>query len=495
MTKEKKPSNLSTPLSKYKREGKKLLPPLAQLDNLHNSSWINDRFPAMLWVALIISSLDREKYMRVFYSVFEWLRLNKQSLNGLTLSDIEEYPDHKRKEFLQLLIGLDPTMSEILRPLLLFEQLPAHKSWQEAIGVTADPKEDWQRLAQSVYTCFSHQAQGATDSKWVRLMGLIIIGKMQFTARSQESVEGVLGYPKVGDQRRIQPFIRSSEIALASLIDPKWPRVFWEACRKDTDCIAALENDKELREEYPTISEKAKCLHSKQAPQIRGKLIEHFFQTASTTAIDSRHESVFGLAFYALDMFIESNIMLTSTGATGRLHNRAILEAYFQLAFLLKKENLKKPIWDQYRQYGSGKLHLIWKKLKEEGMDASMISMPALEYLANEDKMTEFASITVGNWVNMDLRKISNAIGENKMYEKYYGYVSGYIHADWGAIREASFQLCLNPLHRMHRIPNYRLPTHLPGSGEDNRLIVNKILRAVDKSYPEFKHRFKKPQS
>ena len=494
MTKKKKPSDLSTPLSKYKREGKKLLPPFAQLDNFRNSSWVNDRFPEMLWAALIIDSLDRDKYICAFRAAFEWLKLNKQDLNGLTLSDIAKYPNHKREELLQLLTGLDPLMREILRPLLLFKQLPAFESWKKALDVTADPKEDWQRLAVSVYVCFPHQGQGATDSRWVRLMGLIMIGKMKFTPESRESVEGVLGYPRVGDQRRIQPFIRSSEIALASLIDPEWPRTFREVCRKSTNCIAALETDEKLRKEYPTISEKEKRFHGKQAPQIRNRLIEHFFQTASTTAIDARHDAVFGLAFYALDMFIWDNITLASSTATGRLHNRAILEAYFQLAFLLKKEKLGEPIWDQYRQYGSGKLHLIWKKFKEEGMDAGMISMPALEYLANEDKMTEFGSITIGNWVNLDLRKIGNAIGENEMYEKYYSYVSGYIHADWGAVRETSFQLCLNPLHRMHRIPNYRLPTHLPVSGEDNRLIVNKILRAVDKAYPNLKHRFKKPR-
>lgn len=117
-----------------------------------------------------------------------------------------------------------------------------------------------------------------------------------------------------------------------------------------------------------------------------------------------------------------------------------------------------------------------------------IVDAQAMGHIANEDKWQEYVPINLGNWDTSDLRTISTQVGEKELYDKYYPYTSGYIHANWGAVREASFQMCLNPLHRMHRIPRFGLPV-LPNSTEDCRYLVNKIFELVDELYPSFKDR------
>ena len=50
-----------TPLKDHQRDGKTLLPPFSTLGKMNFSSWVNDALPDMLWAALLIGGLGRDK--------------------------------------------------------------------------------------------------------------------------------------------------------------------------------------------------------------------------------------------------------------------------------------------------------------------------------------------------------------------------------------------------------------------------------------------------
>jgi hypothetical protein len=377
---------------------------------------------------------------------------------------------------------------------LLLADLPAYDDWKSALNVDPVPEEDWDRMARAVGKVMFHQTQEATDCRWVKLVGSILAGKVHFTKGQEEIVESFNRYPNYGDQRKVRPSIRSMEM-METLTDPKyqWAKKFWDYCYENTNCIPEINENSVtgLKRKQSEITKHKKHYYS-VTPGIRNALLTYFFKTSKTTAIDSWHETVFGIAIYALDIFIQNFLLLTSATPAGRVSARIILEAYLTLAYLMHKEEQGKMLWDAYRNYGTGQISLIERKYEDQNYSSAMVDLKKMDAIANEDKWSEFFPINLGHWDVSNLRQISIEIGEKELYDKYYDYSSGYVHANWGAVREAAFQSCYNPLHRQHRIPSYGLPI-LPNVNEDCRELINKILDLVDKAYPNFRKRIARP--
>ena len=120
-------------------------------------------------------------------------------------------------------------------------------------------------------------------------------------------------------------------------------------------------------------------------------------------------------------------------------------------------------------------------------------NLDEMNFLANEDKWVEFVPINLGHWDSANLRKMSESVGLKDIYDKFYNYTSGFMHGNWGAVRESVYQTCVNPLHRRHRIPTHDLPL-MPSTTDDAREIMNSIFDCLEKAYPKFKKRFTSPK-
>ena len=78
---------------------------------------------------------------------------------------------------------------------------------------------------------------------------------------------------------------------------------------------------------------------------------------------------------------------------------------------------------------------------------------------------------------------MSEDSGTKGDYDRFYGWASGYVHGQWGALRDTGLTHCMNPLHRFHRVP---LPWHrmMSDSLTDAVGLVNSILDTVERAYP-----------
>jgi hypothetical protein len=170
---------------------------------------------------------------------------------------------------------------------------------------------------------------------------------------------------------------------------------------------------------------------------------------------------------------------------------RSLVEVYVNLAYLLKQDS--EDLWLQYRQYGTGQSKLAFLKIADGGGELpKYVSTRTLEALANDDMWQEFVDIDVGHWAGKDLRRISEKAGVKDVYDKYYDWPSSFVHGQWGAVRNTVFDFCINPLHRLHRIP--RPPRlDLEDVGWDGVLLGNLVLDLVDVAYPGFGHRLADP--
>lgn len=492
-------------LPHHKQHKKQLRPPMLQLEGMKPSSWIDDRMPEMLWAVLVVGNVERDEALNFFRHIAKFVQENPDCYD-VTMSGIDKFSEAKKKEFIEKAVSWSGEVKSALRALLLFESMPAVVEWKKMLG-EAVPEEDTQKVVSGIEKVYWHQSQEATDCRWIKFFCMILGGKMKFAKQMEESVRGVFEYPNYGDLRHVRPFIRASEIGLGMQDageGPKensWPFNFWKECFDKTGCAPEEAVSKKIEARSKNLSqemEKARVHHFKETVTLRNKLIDHFFSTSKTSGIDPRHEGAFGLALYGLTLFIEIIFYRAPLSITGRMALRSLVEIYITLEYLKKQEKAEPEIWGNYRVYGNGQLKLIYLKLQELGQKISSIEIDDLDHLANEDQSVEFVPINLGHWDSLDLRKISGEIGQKDIYDKFYNYTSGFTHASWGAVRESVYQNCINPLHRLHRIPTFDLPLMLSVT-DDAEEITNKILESLSGLYPKFDFRLtpahKRPES
>jgi hypothetical protein len=171
-----------------------------------------------------------------------------------------------------------------LRPLLLFEDLPARDQWLEAIN--ADIQEaDWQTLADAVSKVLDHQSQESTDVRWLTLLFKMGLGVVHFPFELKERAEEIIAYPDRGDMHIVRPFIRAAEMSFASMSQPEsgWAKVFWQECLKKTTC-----NPSSLPARPEPLYDRRVLI--RQLQNVYGQLLDHWFETLDTTAVDPKHK-------------------------------------------------------------------------------------------------------------------------------------------------------------------------------------------------------------
>jgi hypothetical protein len=219
-----------------------------------------------------------------------------------------------------------------------------------------------------------------------------------------------------------------------------------------------------------------------QIHRTRHLLLLHYLKTDESTAIEAEHDAIFGFGFYALRLLDELVATNLSRGMIGRLALRSGVEAFITLSYLIKKD--VPEMWDKYRNYGIGKMKLSYLRTRDLQDKPSFIDEKFLKDIANEDRWEEFSDIALGDWTDADLRKRSEEAGCKDIYDAYYDWTSSFSHSNWGAIREANFAMCANPLHRLHLIPSVTVYP-LPGVLEDVVKITNLILELIESQYPD----------
>jgi hypothetical protein len=472
-----KAANQYSSLKQHKQTGKVLNPPFLSIPNLRPTSWIDYRLPEQLWSALIVAAAPRDIALGVFRRVAKLCQDKFEDNKPIDIghSGLAELPGDHRKEILSFLCGI-PATRRALRPLLLLDDLPLKDEWSLHIAEQPQP-QDWESLRAAVALVFDHQSQEATDCRWLKVLVMVVSGQMKLP--SEEMAREILLYPSEGEQAQVRPTIRSAELAFATgpgTTPRDWPGRFWKQCLAETPCMPEeLSLAATTGTRGTTVS---------QLVNVGKALQAHFQKTNTTTTVDAKHDAVFGIARYSLSILRELIQIGVPTSILARFGLRALLEARITLAHLRFK-NLPE-LWSEYRSYGVGQAKLAFLKLDDESArKVGFVDAAELNAISNEDRSAEFVPINLGNWEGSNLRKMSEEAGVKSDYDSYYGWTSAYVHANWGAVRSTEFDLCVNALHRAHRV----LRDSARGLNDvvaDACHIVDEILAAVDAEYPAF---------
>ena len=471
-------------LSGYQRQGRQLLPPLRQIPQVETSSWINDRLPELIWAALLFTQFPRKTLIALFRSIADGIRgAGEEAPHDLRLTRLATDLPLSGELIINFVCGPSEA-KDALSPLLLFPDLPGRQAWSQAIA--RSPGNDaWQTLALAVAEILDHQSQTATDIRWATVLCFIASGRVHFVKGEMDHViKELLLYPYLGDQQKVRSTIRAMEEALMSLA-PKdshsnWTLSFWNHCLQNTLCFP-------LPIKIPSTPPDSGTTTS-QISIVTQALLRHCADTRYTTAVDPKHDTVFGMALYNLAVLSELMRIGANTSIGARFGLRTLLEIYVTLAYLLAKDDSE--LWKSYRVYGMGQAELAYLKLEEATDQPLSISSEKLRELANEDIREELLDIDLGHWANANLRQLSTEAGIKDDYDRFYSWTSMYNHGHWGAIRSTVFDTCGNPLHRLHRIPREE-PHPQPDVVVDAVELVDKTLTLVNEAYPAFTERLK----
>lgn len=472
-------------LRQHRRIGKTLLPPFLTIpgSGLTPASWTNDRLPEMLWACLLISVIPRRLALDLFREIaaigFKYRDDEATAEWRLYHSDLATLPEEILARLVQITTK-HPLGYACLRPLLLLDKLPGKQRWKSLLQI--EPQEgDWNTLGKAVLVTLDHQSQESTDVRWLSILFKMALGRIQFPAAMKERVDEIVHYPNRGDMRSVRPSIRAMEISFAmpsggTKTQSAWALDFWSESFLRTACVPA---------EIPrSIGDHHRIRESIEALQeTHHHLIDHWFETASTTGIDARHDTAFGFCFYGIAVLLEMLVGRNAFGITGRVLLRTLVEIRITLAYLKEKDDPK--LWTKFRTFGVGQAKLALLKFDDIHNQPKFTAPDVLERLSNEDYFQEFVAIDLGHWCGLDLRKMAETSNTKSDYDRLYGWSSSFVHGHWSALRDASMAHCFNPLHRLHRIP-LRSHRMLESTAWDGAEVLNAMLSDLSKLCPTF---------
>jgi hypothetical protein len=370
-----KKKTIRSRLQDHEKQGKKFVPPWIHRSSatgvpINPVSWMNDRLPEMLWAALIFTILPRKKAFSIFRQLAEFIdqfRESARPVYDLTHTGLADLPPEILDPILGFLASKQQA-GDVLRPLLLFKDLPARDRWENAINQETTGS-DWGALRVAVRGTLDHQSENATDCRWVRVFFRLWTGMLKMPWR--DDVLDIIYYPDRGDLRQVRPSIRATEIAITEpeFKNRQWPAKFWAQCLSDTDCFPLMMETKE-----DSVLENVSVDHVSRLYEL---LVIHNLATNITTAVDAKHDTVFGAALYSLSVLREI-VEFGGNTIQARMGLRSILECLVTLTYLQKKDD--PSLWQSHRVFGSGQAKLTFLRVprflvRDELNDTGQIAM------------------------------------------------------------------------------------------------------------------------
>ena len=215
-----------------------------------------------------------------------------------------------------------------------------------------------------------------------------------------------------------------------------WSLQFWQECHSRMPCLI-------VEPEAVKIPEPKAADIGPRIIQALSDVSNHWITTSTSTAVDPVHEGTFTFVLYALTCLLEM-VEANRLGIAGRLLLRTIADCRITLAYLMYKNDPE--LWAKFHRYGIGQAKLALLKINEAANPPHGISKEKLERLANEDVWQEFVDIDLGNWAQIDLRKMAEESGTKDVYDSHYGWTQDSLTA-------TGLPCATNSLKRSLRVP------------------------------------------
>ena len=442
-----------TKLGGHRRERKRLLPPLAAIPNLQFVDWTEEAAPDFLWIDYLRWKLGERAY-GIFHEIMDQLdglapaKSFDVSLTGQIsrFNLLAECVTDARRVFRTM---EDKVGIPLVPPYLVVFDTPL-RPYVSGGGSSIDPLDD---AKAAVVRILDGKGDNATLARgmWLSRMfknGLIKIREGMF--------EGLERYPSqcTDDEKKgLGAEIRACFVAFAGQDERmrESSRSIWEQAFASSPC----ERFETVAPSPPLGSEFYRSL-AEALSEIDEVLLVPWAERTITRDDFLRLEVISGLVARALGLFVDVSRLLLS-GTNLNLYLRPLAETVIVISWFVRcgtDEDAKR-----FREFGRGQLKLHYSQFSE--IDDAMLPFGLderrleehLDVQSSLEMFDEYAIVDLANWTKTTMRELAIEAGVKEVYDLGFQAFSGDTHGTWGALRQTSLQMCMNPLHQGHFLP------------------------------------------
>lgn len=482
------------------RQGKELLPPLiAKLSpKLTHISWANMLLPEVLWLSLLIDAYGLEKGTDIALKLAKATNKIVIPLKSKSFAFISEYehvkPEHVAKILDELLENNNKNLLlDALWPLIsMYSECPLNiffdKQWRDSHS--ADISKFIPLLSRIVSKLLDRRTKEAMFAQTTAIYIELVTGKLKIAMKDSglEKIESIKFYPDTDESRMVASCVRSAiNLPIYEDVQPSWPGYFWNHGYQISPCkisrtIGELKPgyDLQTQEELQEIVN----IGIDYKIQLFNAVKKAWFKCKIDLLSPNKTEVLGGLL--SRQMRLATAIMINPelwTVDIGRILLRCMVDCDITLAWLVQHgaaEDFKKFI-----EYGLGQEKLLLSHLedvveKQPEFHEIKSSLEEGKDWINTQLFTFLLPVNLASWTTKTIRQMAEETNRMDIYNLSYSPLSAVLHGSWNAIAKINLQLCYNPLHKLHRIPQF----------EDPPLYLETMLQAnkiMEKSFTEWK--------
>lgn len=509
-------------LSSHKQQGKRLSAPMNAIAPSTLVPWLRDVFPSLIWSSALLHQHGLDNGLVVATRALDILSeyvSDSVVLDG-SLQAFESVPAEKRPEALQALRGAGSLYEDafpwlLVRALDCYDGLPGawvFDGWTGARPVVAEDAPG-EFLADVVRAAWHGRSDVATRAKVLAMRGEMYSGKMHF-APGLGFLELLPRYPTQldDDERgRVESSIRAMfngvwgmQQHAAAEARQVWAAAFWRQNWSLYPCMAIVRpsdtgdsgGNGDTGEGTsdgvpPWVELRADALGRVEA--LKERFLESVFAADPDIYSPDRHEVLTGLVnrqVRAVEAM--ASMPLFWSVEHGAPLIRGLVEARIVAKWLMHKND--QALYERFKDYGRGHLKLHVLHLREyadaEAGDTADLDaeIAELEDVLDRDMMEEFQDIDVNaRFTKEDTRTMAYAVGLAREYRTLFAPMSANVHGEWIPLDQYALDICRNPLHRAHRLPNFDSrttlsPTHVTLAIDQLEAMVGEYVAGIGAS-------------
>lgn len=466
-------------LSDHQQKGKIFTPPLitALSDRLHFTKWTDDLLPNLVWMGLLFDKLGERKAINVFESFIEIVKDILGEQDKKILIFIPEYYSlndeqiEKIKESLAVKNVLNE-LQESLYPLIsLYSQCPLKFLYNEndLEKHKTDVDKSLSAMKRVVKNILDRKSKEAmlVQTTAVYIMGLT--GRLKFAeGQAPGDIETIFDYPKTDESKKVAASIRATLGTVRALYDNQeainWSTYFWNHGYEISVCEIQKPFFQEFSKEQKESIEKIYKVVKGYKKELY-KEIEDLWTTVNINISNPIKDEVLGgliarQARLATVIISDDNLW---TADLGRIIQRCMVDTHITLAWLIKEG--KQKDYEKFIEYGLGqeKLFLEHQKIRLDESDPEFKEKnEEIEFRKSwidGQILTSLLPVNVGNWIQKNARIMAEEANCMDIYNLAYTPFSNTVHGMWNTLARINLKYCINPLHKLHRVPSLEEPS------------------------------------
>jgi len=455
-------------LKGHERVGKRFIPPFLQIDKLSPSSWYLDRFPELVWLALLS---DQQGYRAaVDYAIKLSDIVNsvvadpKRKCGFYMASDYLAITDSEQAEIIskmdkELSNALDNCLGTILK---FYRDFPmgwlVSTSWMNETSIGLEALESIKNAMRNRIDRTSKPAMECQVLAWVLECKS---GKVRFPVGMDIPDPNLISeYPDTEESKKMAALVRASIGAFFSMREPKsdWVAYFWRHSYNISACEYPAEDTSSTvseGEDFRQILEIGAQFHLEGEAELQALWNRTKIDPYAPTQVNVIAGLLSRNLQFTSDIVQNPYLWRMPTGA---ILIRCMVETQIRLQWLIKCGEDKD--YKEYVEFGLGQEKLLlehYKRISQDDRpDRQMIldDIERREEWINAQLYTFLLPVDIGGGTHgKDLRKLAEEAGLLDMHRLVYSPLSSYAHGHWNAVARLNLSPCVNPLHGVHYLP------------------------------------------